>query len=418
MGWKALIVFVLVLAFLSQAYALTVEEKTFSQIGLKELVVSEADKNGCLEFVYAKPANLNTPEHFTFLSLYASFISFPTEKAFASVYLNGSLVKEIKSTEFLEYPLVAGGLGGGGWARVLLEREKLNKENNIKVCLQTSSTVTIATLFPDSKIGTYKTAYFPEGSFTKTVSKNAVVEGDELKVSVVLENRGSAEAEVEIMFDEKELELAQLVRGKTTYSGKIAPGQKVSLEYFVKPYYMPPAYYPPHVGVPMSLPSAKAKYANEFREEAMLESSRPALTVKEQPERISAYILSNTQTAKIGERVEVFVFVKNESDKRIDSVKAYFAQGSIQELKQKMELLEDFALEAGGVKKIRANFAPERAGTLWLGCRADYSDTKQRTAECKPVSITVEEGGLSYYLASALVLVILGVIIYLFLYLK
>ncbi len=381
--------------------AAVLSEKKLSESGYSDFVVQGADRNACKEIAFAKDLNQNAQGDFTVFSLHAEFLPVITENASATIFLNAeeNALETAKATVF-----------ENNWFRFVLPNEKLKAQNKIRVCLQTSSTVTEARMLSDSIIGTYKMPEFKAENFTKTVDNDAPLVGEEFEVTIKLSNTGSEATDINILHMKPEVEnnYVQILRGQTSYFNIIKPGETITLKYSAKA----------RKASPMSLAGAVAYYSNIFGERKKIVSNYPFLDVREPEVKVKALFLLKEAAKKVSETTSAQIAIKNEGQNTLYNIAVY------------LELPEGIMLVNGNIaenivslkpketKFFDFNISSARAGDFELGCKLAYLDYNVTETNCETARISFEEKKVPEEIVFAGIIVLGTLLVYAFFHFK
>ncbi|HIH33015.1 MAG: hypothetical protein J4478_03090 [Candidatus Diapherotrites archaeon] len=384
----------LFLAITASAAAEALSEQSLSQANFQGLTVEGANKQECESASFLKNSFIEQQGVFTIFSIHAEFLPVNEGEAGISAFINDSeeALAELKPKDFKN-----------NWARVQIPKENLSEKNTLKVCAKTSNSITTVKVLEDSKIGYYK---MPVLTVEKTVSDSRPIVGKEVKVTVKAKNIGSAEAKASVKYWSIEEEIAQITKGDVEFEGIIKPGEAVELNYYVKPKY----------ALQMDLASAWADFENVFGETERVYSNRPTLYVQEPEFKIMAFLSTQEQTAlKPGEQAEITLTLRNQAQAAIENVSISFqAPESVILSKEKIEGLN---FQAGETKTINLSATSLFGeGSFQIGCKVAYNDPALASSECNKLVLEFEKPKASQAFVAALALVVIGAIVYAFVY--
>ncbi|MBU1120856.1 hypothetical protein KJ660_03165 [Candidatus Micrarchaeota archaeon] len=398
---KRLVLLIFLLLF-SFSYAATVKETSFDKMGYSEDFYAEGEgKEECKEIIFFIEGELLREEEYFILSLHSEFLPIKKGKdAMIKVFLNEEekAVKEVNAGEVK-----------GEWIRIFLPKEKLKEDNKLRMCITASNTVTRIGVLRDSAIGVYKTAFFGEGDFRKSAFSIHPVVGSEVKVIVSLKNNGNAGTYVEIKEKEPLLKREDItfIRGESEFKGEVLPGEEARLEYFIKI----------NDVKTRVLPAAEAYYVNEFGEHELIYSNYPEV-IPVEPEALKPAILLQKPLNKLGEETKAVLVVKNNSVNPIYNLSVEliaprelaFIEG------EKSNVIE--IIQPNEVKAIEFGFTSSQEGSYSLGCKASYSDVNLFEENCPAVNVVFEGEKPDVGFSVGIAMLLIGLIIYLYIYFR
>lgn len=388
-----LLLFVLAsFAFLSStALAESLMEYPLSNVGFQGLLASGTEVGECSEIMLQRGPAFGMSGVYTILSLHAEFKPVSEGKAKVSVYYSGSqeLIAEFSPQDFIN-----------GWVRVDFSKEF--KEASLKLCAQTSGSISSVEIMPDSKFGYYKAAEFV---LEKKALDPSPIIGRELEVVLKATNKGSAPAFAKVSYRDIELRIAQITRGDSDFEGVIGAGESVEIRYFVKPKY----------AVHMDLASATLEFEDVFGDKRLIYSNRPTIYVQEPEFNINAFFTLEKQEAiPTNTPFSITLTLRNEGVNPVENavVRLEASEG----LALSQDTLDIKRLEAGESRNFTISASGIAEGSNVLGCNIEYSDYSAVNVACAPLNIEFEKQEQGILLALAVVLVIVGALIYLYIY--
>lgn len=382
---KEKIVFILglIVLFSLAVQAETIKEETFALIGYSEFSVEEANQKKCSQIVFYEEFN---QEEFTIISIHTEFTPKIKGNANITVHLNNELISVIDSeTEF---------------ERIIIQKEKLKEKNEIQLCAFTSDAITRISVKDDSTIGNYKTAFFPEGSLKKEVLSKEIIIGKEITIKTSLKNYGNEKTSVEIIDGDADREDIELIKGKSSFKGEILPGEEVSFEYT----------YRLKNAETRLLPNAKAYYLNEFNEKKEITSNYPEIFPSTK-QALEPLILLKKQINFIGEESEIEIAIINNSENTVYNAEIKLTSEIITGEKQ----TEFESIQPKEIVYFKTKAKSDSTGEFELNCQISYGN---ETTACKKTTIIFEENTIDQKLIIGSVMVLIGIIIYVYLYLR
>jgi len=380
------------LSMASTAFAEALSEYPLSDAGFNGILASGTGVLECAEVqlqkgdIYSSQAGV-----YSILSLHAEFKPISEGNAKVSVFYKSSAkpVAEFSPQDFIN-----------GWAR--LDFTKGLDESILKFCAQTSGSISSVEIFPDSKMGYYNA---PEFVIEKTVSNTRPLIGKELEVTLKATNIGSAPALAKISYRDIELRIAQITRGDSEFDGTINLGESVELSYFVKPKY----------AVQMDLASAILEYTDVFGDSRKVFSNRPTIYVQEPEFNIKSFFtLEKQETLAVGKSFNVILTLRNEGENPIENAVVKLEPSPGLQLSQ--DSIEIASLGIGETRNFAISALGTAEGSSLLGCTVEYSDYSAVNVKCTPFTLEFEKQSQGTVLVLAVVLLIVGALIYLYIY--
>jgi len=380
------IIFVLFLVLISFVNAETIKEETFASIGYgDELEIDGANEKQCKEIIFYDEFN---KEEFTIISIHYSFMPKIKGNAKITVSLNNELLSEIES-------------GPKEFKRIILKKEQLKEKNTLEICGFASDAIPNIKVLNDSIIGNYKTAYFPQGSLTKTVVSKELMIGKEIEIKTTLKNYGNEKTSVEIIDGDADREDIELIKGKSSFKGEIQPGQEISLEYTYKL----------KEERTRLLPSAKAYYLNEFGEKQEIESDYPEIFPSNYEKALEPIIMLKKQINLTGEKSEIEIVVINNSLTTIYNAELILGSSSELMFDDKKIVFE--TIQPQEIVYFKTKVKSDQEGEFPINCEMNFENQK---TQCKETSIIFEENKIDQKLIIGSILAVIGIAIYSCLY--
>jgi hypothetical protein len=397
---RLLFLVLLFFLLLPVVFSLSLEERSFKDMGYEDMIVEESTKEECMKMVFSKETALNQEGHYTILSLHVLFFPTTNGGAQVKVFLNDlPVVKVLSPEDFLN-----------DWARVVLPRKGLKEKNNLMLCLRTSETISRIELRNDSMIGTYLSPDFSgKDSFVKEIISRHPRVGKELEVRVLLYNKGSKESKYKIIARDPSLDRPEIpvLEGKTIDEGVIKAGETIELVYKVRP----------SIVGGIVFPNAVAFVENAFGEEVRLESNYPETRVYALDHKLKPIVLSEKGIIEPKEKTSVVLLVKND--------------GISPQFEVSVELLAEKGLEVEGslgnqikninpseIKRFQFKVSSLKEGTYKIGCSLSYLDQNIEEVKCNPIELVVRKKSIEPQILAGLVMLLIGFAIYLYIYFK
>lgn len=273
----------------------------------------------------------------------------------------------------------------------------------LRVCPQTSEQITKITIAPDSRVGWYRMPYFAPEDFTKTISEENPVVGQEVLITIRAKNSGSESANATITFRDLELKVLQITTGDSDFNGIIRPGQEVSLSYYVKPKF----------AGPITPVSARLSYVGIFGETVDVRSTRPTANVTNPPFQVEGLLSASVKNAQPNETIPVTLTIRNNGQNELqDIVVDVLAPADVTVSQTRIRLP---VIGMGEVRTIPLEVSSPIEGKFQLGCQAALEQTSQET-RCDQISLTFEKKAENPGLLLIAGMLVLGAAIYAYVY--
>ena len=346
-----------------------------------------------LNFSIPEDVDLDDPSNIPILKVQADLLM---ENWFSESYLNDELIKrngfKCKENECEQY-------------FYLLDFEDFLEQNNtLKICTYNH----LASIHNDYELGFYEAAYFPKEKFIKEVEKTELLIGDELEITITLENVGSKNIEVEIKHKkpvvEEYIEITSfnVLKGDSDWKGVVEAGRTKTLTYTIKP----------TIAAHFTLPAAFATFENEFGGTIELVSNYPEITVRSPEKKVSAYIFRESEFKKVGERARIRAIIKNNGTDTIPDVKLVLNFPSELGLVGEKEIFIG-ALRGNEVVYFDYEIVSTQEGEFNIGCSIKSGD---ESFKCEGATIKFEEEKVDLVVVGAFLLLIVAVVIYAYIF--
>lgn len=349
----------------------------------------------CTEFNFSIPdtVDLKDPANIPILKVNADLLN---ENWFSESYLNNELIKrngfECEETNCVQY-------------FYLLDFEEFLGENNdLKICTYGH----ILSIHNDYELGFHEAAYLPQAKFIKEVEKTELMLGEELNITITLENSGSKDAEIQIKhvrpIVEEQIGVTSfnVLKGESDWEGILAAGESITLEYTIKP----------TIAAHFTLPPAVVSFENEFGWEVEILSNYPEITVKSPENPINAYIFKESAIKKVGDFAKIRAIVKNSGSETISDVKL------ILELPSELGLIGETTTEIGVLRPNEVIYFDYQvfsdvSGNFDLGCAIE---SNIGSFDCEGTKLVFEDEQIELEVIAGFVLIIaaLGIYAYIF----
>ncbi len=365
----------------------TIKESSFSSMGYEEeLLIEEANKKKCKEIAFFDEFN---QEEFTIVSIHSEFVPNLKGDANIAIELNNKIVSLIKAGKAKEFE------------RIIIQKKELKEKNYLRICGNTSNTTTKISVFNDSKIGNYKTAFFPENSFEKKVVSKELIVGKEIQIKTSVKNYGNETTLIRIIDGDANRKDIELIKGTSSFEGEIKAGEEIALEFTYKL----------KDEKTRVLPSAKLYYLNEFGEEQEIESNYPEIKPK-QGKVLEPIIMLKKQINRKGEKSEIEVVIINNSLETVRNVELeLFSSGlTLENTRTEFE-----SIQPKEIVYFKTSVQSNKAGEFDLDCKLNFG---QEQIKCQKTTILFEEETIDQKLIIGIILIIIGVIIYAYIYLR
>lgn len=389
------------LALLAFAAAGISAEQSFKDSGYPDFFVEGANKRLCNEYVFVKPQMAS--DEYPLLSLKAEFMPVKEGKAEIDVFLNGERLSRLTAESFYCSD-------SGCWARLNIEKEKILEENRAAVCMETGNSITKIKLTNESKIGGYRMPVFLLKDFVKSVDNQRPFVGNTVNVKVSLKNSGSREANVELRhvrsIVEETIEKPEIQEiGNTYFFGAIKPGETRELNYKVKF----------TKAEPLSLPPAIVYYTNIFGEPQQLFSDVTDIIVLEHESTLKPEIIAE-QLNEVGRLAKVTIAVKNQSLQAVSNAELAIQLPAGIQLAEGNEKQTITSIQPQEIKYFDYVVTAGNEGSFELGCRMTYITASVESPECGKTLIFFKQPAINPLVIGAVILTLLGVMIYFYLY--
>lgn len=282
-------------------------------------------------------------------------------------------------------------------------QEFLEENNKIEICNYDN-----VLIHNESNFGFYETAYLPKEKFRKDVEKTELMLGDELNITITLENSGSKDAEIQIKhirpIVEEQIGVISfnVLKGESDWEGVLAAGESITLEYTIKP----------TIAAHFTLPPAVVNFENEFGGKVEILSNYPEITVKSTENPINAYIFKESAIKKVGDFAKIRAIIKNSGSETISDVKL------ILELPSELGLIGEKTTEIGVLRPNEVVYFDYQvfsdvSGNFVLGCRIE---SNIGAFDCEGTKLAFEEPKIRLEVIAGFVLILaaLGIYAYIF----
>ena len=282
-------------------------------------------------------------------------------------------------------------------------QEFLEENNKIEICNYNN-----VLIHNESNFGFYETAYLPKDKFIKAVEKTELMLGEELNITITLENSGSKDAEIQIKHVRPVVEEQigvnsfNVLKGESDWEGILAAGESITLEYTIKP----------TIVAHFTLPPAVVNFDNEFGGKVEILSNYPEITVKSPETPINAYIFKESAIKKVGDFAKIRAIVKNSGAETISDVKL------ILDLPSELGLIGENTIEIGVLRPNEVIYFDYQVfsdvpGNFDLGCQITSNID---TFDCEGTKLVFEVTQIELEVIAGFVLIIaaLGIYAYIF----
>ncbi|MFH1751728.1 MAG: hypothetical protein ABH821_02220 [archaeon] len=395
MGKIAVILTLLFLAFFCfNVSSETLSELTFEDLFVDPLIVNNPNASACTVIDFVFPETTFNSTDIVYLVLNSNFQPVNAHDVVIEVFLQDSEepLTFLRPANFVE-----------NQSRVPLPLKHFNSgENSIKVCLKNDSESVQSSILSNSFIGFYSGAWFNESNFSKTLLTYNPEVGEQLRVAVELKNVGSLPGEIDLNANVIRMRHIEFIDGNTSFTSVIQPNETVLLEYFIL------AKQP----VNLTLLSAKVEFENPFGEIISLDSSRPTLNVSEREIKLRAFVLADKKNIKPNEPLNIRFAVTNEDINPLFNIVLELESNGLSFEKQRFSIT---SLQPSQTTYLETIVFADTEGTYNLSCNLLLLDYDFFSQSCEPVEIVVQKTGLPSTLIFAVIITILGVIVYFYL---
>ncbi len=386
--------FLLILVFLSAFVFAQNNETSFAQKGYSDFSVTGANETKCTDLKFLEP--VKGSNLYPILSVGITFGPATKGDLNITTFLNGETLESLDVEDFY--------CNGDCWKRIFLEKEKLLEENDLKVCITTSDSITNVTFLNNSTIGSYETPVLKQENLEKCVTNLTPLVGENVNACMRITNTGSKPVEIElrnvrqIVEDLDKLIDIQLI-GESLFKGTIEAGETKEAWYKVRP----------KKPVKITLPPGVLYYENIFGEPQVLKSNHLTLNVKEPEKPLEPFIL-------IGEIVngkfDFKVAVKNNTKNTLYN--ALFSLQPDNALNVEGEKIVRISqIESGEIREINFSGEALNNGSFDLDCSVKYLDYNLEDTKCNTIQVVVEDKQ-NFILYGAIALAITAVLVYLY----
>ena len=387
------------IALMPVAFSEKISESTFSELGYETII---ADSIQCQEYEFV--ADLPETEEYFVISLHIEFLPIKDNEANIGVSLNDQRIDGYFSNDFLN-----------DWLRLTINKDLLQEENTLKICLKPSESSVKVVLHKDSMFGTYLLPDFgAEGAFTKELSNNEPFVGEEFEVLITLKNYGSEEVSLQSGHSKEEIEeifpYLKVVRGnlwkeitiekcKAYFDGACVEPGTSNTSYIMKS----------EKAINLLLFAATASYTNEFGEKITIESNRTFLNVRKPELKIQAMLYSEDNEMKINESKEITLRIENTSPYSAYNLEAIISA----DLELSHETISIEKIEANSSKELVFSVYSSKSGKAEITCEV-IGQNYGKSASCKTLEIIVKGEEDYGWLVSAAALVLVSIAAYLY----
>ncbi|MCX8158489.1 MAG: hypothetical protein N3D73_02365 [Candidatus Diapherotrites archaeon] len=400
-------VFYLVLLALlaSFSYAQQTEkpvEFSFASLGYEDFV---ADSSGCQKYNFRieKP----NKEEYVVFSLKADFLPVADNHAEITVKLNNKILGNYTPSNFIS-----------GWKRILLEKRILDEENEIEICVNPKANTLKIKIYNESKVGKY---LMPDIKISQYVAKDKIQVGEEFEVLVKVDNYGSREANVKIIFSPQDPEevfpFIRILKGDLEKELLLDKCKKYDDEKCIEPATIIEKYVlRAKKNTTLSLQPSILKYTNIFGEEITMKTERTYLEIKKNIEDLNIEIFAEDNVAKANEPKEIYFKIKNGSKYSIYDIKIKpeiknNTKNSIIRFLDNAEIKAIEEIRPDEVIEIKAIFLAKEEGTYVLSCSLIGEEKK-----CNNFEILVEKSFEKILVVVSIVSLLIGLLIIIYIY--
>ena len=404
MNRPAVVGILLLLPLLCFAQGIEKSEFSLKELGYGGFEAKGVEKSSCMEFVFSIPDP--NEGFFPIISINAEFTPKGAGEAAITLFLNDALVREFKPGGFRCET-------GECWARVEIERERVEENNTLKACLKTGKSVTGVKLSSESLIGYYQRPAFKAEDFRKCIllETGECVEsyeaslGEDLNITLSLLNSGTALSFVDLnsRVVEAGTRPSRKEIGETHFEGILYPGKTAEITYTIRV----------EKPDPMGLAPGVAVYKNAFGESETITSNQVFIQPKAGIEvSVSIGIESVDQAGK--EAVLSFTFFNRERTLDAGGLQASIILG------EGLELAEGTGEIAAGSIEPRQAFSTSfkvkalEQGDFTVGCT--YSGNGIPEENCEQVLVSFREENPALLIGATIAILVIGGAIYLFIH--
>lgn len=381
--------------------AAIVSEITWASLGVDAFSVDGIDQVDCQKVSFNWDDSFQQNGVFSVLTIVANFG--PVNEGAAQIHVRVNPDQNQLPDENRSFELRPTDFNGRNYHAVINSNWFVVGSNTIHICPQTSNSITRIQIAPNTRIGLYRMPYFAPQDFTKTIDRATPIVGEEAQISIKAKNSGSEDAQVKIEFRDLELKVLQITRGDSDFDGIIKAGQEVTLTYFVKPKF----------AAHMTPVSAKLVYTDVFGDEQVIRSTRPQFKVEEPPFHVTGLLIAPEKNAKPHESITVQLSIKNTGENELNNLTVRLK--NIPGVTQSPKEWVIPSLRGGETQTLSTNISSDAEGKFNISCQIE-SEAGSQSVNCDQISISFENEAKSPVLLLIAGLVLIGAIIYAYVY--
>ena len=391
----------ILLSYITSAAVLS--EFSFADQGYNDYYIKDVNVFECNKYDFTFHQDLNALA-FPILSVKAEFLPEQKNGAKIIVFLNDdNAVAEIKADEFYN-----------GFARILVPREKIRADNQLRICGKTSFSTSQIKVSNESTFGVYKTSYFPKETGLRLELETYRPQVDvPFKIDAVARNYGSEDQAIKLSWRKDELEEAlpwiQVLKGETSKTGTVEKCQKrdENTECVIPGEFRIGFTAVATKETPMTLLPAFMEFENVFGESVGLLSNRPTFESIPMKNELSVQVKLESDTTKAGNNNPIDIEIKNYGKREIKNI--------LLNLRTGLEIIgndsETFAISPGQEAHFSFIVKGIAPGKYFVGCDMIFEET---SIQCQEAELLVEKNDLSTDLiaGTGFLLIALGVFVY------
>lgn len=400
MKWGLFSLLVIILAS-NAVHSAIVSETSWATLGQGLFSVEGMDQVECQEVSLNLDSTFQQPGIFSILTIVAEFGPVSEGAARIFVHVNSDSNQLPAATRTLE--LTTADFNAKPYHALFDQNWLVVGANQIKICPQTSGSITRIKIAPDTRFGLYRMPYFNPLHFTKTIDRENPIVGQEAMISIKAKNTGSEDASVKIEFRDLELRVLQITRGDSDFDGVIKAGQEITLTYFVKPRF----------AAHMTPVSAKLTYTDVFGETVVVKSTRPQFQVIEQPFSVTGLLIAPQKSARPHESIPLQLSVKNTGENELFNVSVSLK--NVKDLTQSPSSWEISSIKGGETKILSTQISSEKEGKFTLSCVIE-SEAGSQSVSCDQINVSFENETQNPALLLIVGLLVIGALIYAYIY--
>jgi hypothetical protein len=364
-------------------------EAPLSNFGFTEVSLSGQPAEKCQDILVSLP-KLSQPEVGSsigagILSINASFDNPKIDNTFVSVAVNDSEPKMLWTENFT--------CKGECFGRIFLPELSLG-ETKLTICVALGGETKSIKVWADSTIGLYDTPMLS----IKNTAPNLIHLGERAKLSTVLSNTGTSDANIYIQFIHPDTRARvsitsfDIVDGESSARTFLKAGETKQFDYYIKP----------SIVSTFNLPSAAMFFTNIFGESQVILSNHPFMRVIiQEPIEVSLVSIIDTQPFALK------ALIKNNTSSEFSGKVILSPQTALE------EPVIDFIVPAGGEREVPFKAKILNAGTYTFSATIVDSNNIYTS---NSITLEAKQAGISFEILIAIIGVLAGLAIFIWIY--